>query len=349
MTTSTSTSTAPTRDSADRLRVGVIGYGAWGRVHLEAYRRNARAGLVAICGRDPRRTADVAKIYGARAYTDVGAMLGEMRLDLVSVVLPDEAHFAPTLQVLRAGVHCFAEKPLAMDREEAIQLLEAARQSGVRFGVNFNHRYATPFQKAGKLIDAGTLGAPAHLLWKFTGGHFPERQPALHHLLYMQSHGFDMLRWLGGPIRDVGCVATDPRGNGSLTTATVSLTFESGAVGTLIASVDGNYADTHVHEFECIGLNGRIRVTDALRRFEWAPRGERGESGTVQVWEPGFFDDAERDFTATTARHIDLFIAAQLGNLPVPVPAEDGYYALLAGLAAIEAAHSGQRVALPSR
>ena len=141
-------------------------------------------------------------------------------------------------------------------------------RSGARFGVNFNHRYGTPFQKARVAIAAGTLGAPAYLLWKFTGGHYPERHGPLGHLLYMQSHGFDMLRWLGGPIAEVSCVASSPRGDGALTSAVVSLRFASGAVGALIASVDANYADTHNHEFEYVGLGGRIRVTDALRSYE---------------------------------------------------------------------------------
>jgi predicted dehydrogenase len=187
----------------------------------------------------------------------------------------------------------------------------------------------------------GRLGAPAYFLWKFTGGHFPERQPSLQHLLYMQSHGFDMLRWLGGPVREVSCMAANPRGDGSLTTAAVSLTFTSGAVGTLLASVDGSYADTHNHEFECLGLGGRIRITDVLRRFEWCPRASREG---ISVWEPGFFDDRERDFGATTATHIDCFVKAQLAGEPVPVPAEDGYEALKLGLAAMESARTGRRV-----
>jgi predicted dehydrogenase len=268
-------------------------------------------------------------------------MLEEARPDLVSVILPDAEHFGPTYQVLEAGISCFAEKPLAMRLDEAEQLVATARRTGTRFGINFNHRYSTPFQRAKQLITEGRLGLPAYLAWKFTGGHFPERQPSLHHLLYMQSHGFDMLRWLGGPVREVRCAAADPRGDGSMTTAAVTLVFASGAVGTLLASVDGSYADTHNHEFECLGLGGRIRVTDVLRRFEWSPRSPRDG---ITVWEPGFFDDRERDFGATAASHIDRFVKAQLAGEPVPVPAEDGLQALRLGLAAIESARTGSSV-----
>jgi predicted dehydrogenase len=319
----------------------VIGYGRWGQSHLEAYRHNPHTELVAVCGRDPARAGAAARRYGAQPYTNVDEMLAEAKPDLVSVILPDEAHFDATLRVLEAGVHCFAEKPLALDRQEALALLAAAWRRGVRFGINFNHRYSTPLQKAHRYIEEGKLGTPAYVLWKFTGGHFPERQAPLHHLLYMQCHGFDMLRYLGGPLRDVGCVTSSPRGDATQTTAMVTVTFASGAVGALIASIDGSYADTHVHEVECVGLGGRIRVTDVLRRFEYGPSGSRD---AVEVWEPPFFADADRDFTATAARHIDAFVQALLDGSPVPVPAEDGFAALQAGLAAIESAQSGQRV-----
>jgi predicted dehydrogenase len=325
------------------LRIAIIGYGWWGKVHLEAYRHNALTELVAVCGRDPQRVAETAARYGARPFTDVGRMLREERPDIVSIILPDAEHFAPTLQVLEAGVSCFAEKPLALNLEEADRLLAAAARHGARFGINFNHRFSTPFQRAKATIVAGALGAPAYFLWKFTGGHFPERQASLHHLLYMQSHGFDMLRWLGGPVCRVSATAADPRGEGSLTTAAVAVTFASGAIGMLIASVDGSYADTHNHEFECLGLGGRIRVTDVLRRFEWSPRADRAG---VTVWEPGFFDDRERDFGATTAVHIDRYVQAQLAGQPVPVPAEDGYAALKLGLAAIESVRTGRAIDL---
>ncbi len=77
------------------LRVAVIGYGGWGRCHLKVYRNNPRTELIAVCGRDPSRVKETARAYGAHPYTNVGQMLAQTRPDLVSVVLPDEAHFGP--------------------------------------------------------------------------------------------------------------------------------------------------------------------------------------------------------------------------------------------------------------
>ena len=48
------------------LRVGVLGTGNWGRVHIEAYWRNPQTELVAVCGSANRERAErMAEQYGA--------------------------------------------------------------------------------------------------------------------------------------------------------------------------------------------------------------------------------------------------------------------------------------------
>src|SRR5579883_3071733 len=127
------------------LRVGVLGTGHWGRVHIEAYWRNPDTELVAICGqRNRERAGRMAAQYGARAYLDFSEMLEKERLDLVSVITPDDQHYAPYKQALEAKVHCFFEKPLALSAQEGRELVALARRQGVSCGINFNHRYATP-------------------------------------------------------------------------------------------------------------------------------------------------------------------------------------------------------------
>src|SRR5580704_14496195 len=114
------------------LRVGVLGTGNWGRVHIEAYWRNPETQLVAICGfRNQERADRMAKQYGATAYLDLGEMLEKEKLDLVSVVTPDNQHYEPYKQVLHVGVNCFLEKPLCLDVREGRELVALARRQGV--------------------------------------------------------------------------------------------------------------------------------------------------------------------------------------------------------------------------
>ena len=99
------------------LRVGVLGTGNWGRVHIEAYWRNPDTELVAICGSANRERAErMARQFGATAYLDFGEMLAKENLDLVSVITPDDQHFQAVQTGAGSGQStCFFEKPLTMD------------------------------------------------------------------------------------------------------------------------------------------------------------------------------------------------------------------------------------------
>ena len=329
------------------IRVGVLGTGNWGRVHIEAYWRNPLTELVAVCGSANRERAErMGKQYGATGYTDLGEMIEKEKLDLISIITPDDRHYQPYRQALDAGVNCFLEKPLTIDVAEGRELVKLARRQGVYCGINFNHRYATPFQLVQQHVAEGKVGRPLHFHWRFTGGHYPERQTSpLAHLLYMQSHGFNMLLTLGGPIASIKGHAFDPRGTGQYTTATFSMQFASGAVGTFIAGVDGDYKDPDIYQFEMMGERGRVKVDDAIRRFEYAPRPDivqthqeqKGAESLALVWNSHFFDDESRNFGQTTDRHIDHFVKCMLAGEPEPIPVEEGLAALEAGQMAIDA------------
>lgn len=333
----------------ETLKAAVVGCGGWGRHHVEAYWRNPTVELVAVCGsRNRERTERVAAQYGAHAYLDIAEMLERERPGVVSVITPDGAHYAPYKAVLETAVHCFLEKPLCLNLEEGRELVALARSQPRKCGINFNHRFTTPFRLAAECLRDGRAGRPLCLHWRFTGGHYPEGQTLpMAHLLYMQSHGWNIMQAFGGAIRSIAGHAFDPRGAGQHTTATFSLEFESGAVGTFVASVDGDYKDPDIYQFELMGDQGRIVVDDAVRRFEFCPRGAVDPDGSLaRVWNSHFFDDDSRSFARTTDRHLDAFLRAVREDTPEPVPVEEGLAALEAGLAAIRAAQTGERQAV---
>ena len=111
-----------------RVRVALVGAGRWGREHAQVFAEREDVELVAIAARTPERTAARAAEYGLHAYTSVPEMIGAERPDLVSLSLPNQGHFAPTLEVIRAGVPLLVEKPLVFDLAEADTLLEEARR-----------------------------------------------------------------------------------------------------------------------------------------------------------------------------------------------------------------------------
>jgi myo-inositol 2-dehydrogenase / D-chiro-inositol 1-dehydrogenase len=320
-------------------RVAIVGVGAWGRQHARVFSGRSDVDVVAMVGRTQARVRARARELGTRAYTDIAAMLDAEQPDLVSVCLPNEAHFAPTLQLIRAGVALLVEKPLVFDLTEADTLLREADARNLFFAINLNHRFATPVQLAAAAVHRGDLGRLTFATWRF-GGEGGKGEHPYRNLIETQCHGFDMLEYLCGPIDSVMAQATDDEGQGR-STMSIALHFSNGAVGSLIGSYDSSYAYPRTHTLELNGSTGRVLIDDTIRRFTQ----NRAGSETSAVWEAGYFNDPDRQFELTFDRHVDVMLTAFRSSRPPPVPARAGRRALELAIAAIQSTETGSRVA----
>jgi predicted dehydrogenase len=95
----------------------VVGAGTWGEQHARVFAGRTDTELVGIIGRTPERTERRAAAYGTTAYTNLDEMLASAKPDLVTTSLPNEALFAPALQLIRHGVPLLVEKPLVFSLE----------------------------------------------------------------------------------------------------------------------------------------------------------------------------------------------------------------------------------------
>ncbi|MEN9934714.1 MAG: hypothetical protein RLZZ387_1293 [Chloroflexota bacterium] len=290
-----------------------------------------------MVARTPERAGARAAAFGMRAYTDIQEMLDCERPDLVSISLPNQAHFVPTLQIIRAGYPLLVEKPLVFDLAEADMLLKEAARRDLFFAINFNHRYARPVQLARAAIEAGRLGDITLATWRFGGSGSSDHPHA--NLIETQCHGFDMLEHLCGPVASVMAEMTDKTGGG-FRTLSIALRFASGAVGSLVGTYDSSYAYPETHRVEVDGMGGRVLVEDTVRRFSFQAAG----SETAEVWQAGYFNDRDRSFHQTfDAYAAEMLAAFRAGQTP-PVHAQAGRRALLLACAAIESFETGRRV-----
>jgi predicted dehydrogenase len=327
-------------NTTEPLRVAVVGTGDWwGREHARLFAARADTDLCAIVGRSWARTAARAAEFSTHAYTDIAEMLAVERPALVSVCLPNEGHFEPTLQLVRAGVPLLVEKPLVFDLTEADTLLREAAARDLFMAINFNHRYATPVRLTKSAADRGELGDIVFASWRFGGepnaGTHPHRN-----LIETQCHGFDMLEYLCGPIASLSAVMTDKTGR-DYSTVAIALRFANGAVGTMLGSYDSSYAYPLTQLVEVNGTLGRAVIEDTVRRWQLSKVGDE----ISQVWAAGYFDDDARTFRQTFDRHVDDVLAALRGNREPPIHARAGRRALALALAAIESFETGRHVA----
>jgi len=109
-----------------RLKVGVIGAGAWGRNHVRTVAGLAEAELAAVCDTDAKVRDRIARQYPTALVTaDVAQLLGAV--DAVIVASPAASHAAVARQAIEAGKPVLVEKPFALNAKDA----EAVARAGI--------------------------------------------------------------------------------------------------------------------------------------------------------------------------------------------------------------------------
>ncbi len=140
-----------------RLKVGVIGSGAWGRNHVRTVAGLADAELAAVCDTDPKTRERVARQYpGTLVTDDLGALLE--RCDAVIVASPAGTHAAMARRCIEAGKPCLVEKPFALSVRdaEAVAALGVERKVPVLAGHLLIFHAAV--ERLRTLVQGGELG-----------------------------------------------------------------------------------------------------------------------------------------------------------------------------------------------
>ncbi len=198
---------------SDKVRVGIVGTSWWAdTMFLPALQSHPRAALAAICGRDRRRAAEMAAKYGVPAvFTDYRDMIVRGGLDALIVSVPDDLHHEITMAALAAGLHVLCEKPLAMNSQQAWDMVQGAQTAGVRTMVLFTYRWMPFLRFARALVAEGYVGRlyQAEFRWRSTFGRdnpfnwrFDGRR-ANGILGDLGSHLIDLARWFVDDIERV--------------------------------------------------------------------------------------------------------------------------------------------------
>ncbi len=224
-----------------RLRVGLIGAGVMGRQHVGTMKQVPEVELVAVVDPFTSALADAERVP---AFTDTGAMLEAVRPDAVLIVNPNELHVPTALECIAAGVPALLEKPVATSLEDARVLLEALRAKPVPILVGHHRRHNPVIARAKEIVAAGLLGRPslATALWqtKKPDAYYDiawRREPGAGVMLINLVHETDLLRHLYGEVVEVQAFSANAlRGFAVEDTATISLRFESGALGSIVGS-----------------------------------------------------------------------------------------------------------------
>lgn len=232
------------------LRVALVGCGIISEAHIRAYQEHAsRARIVTCCDVDLNRAAERAALVGngARAVTNLEAVLRDPEVDAVEVCTPHPLHCEAVVAAARAEKQILCQKPLAKTLEECDRMIAAAREAGVvLFYGETNHtlpagdlaKEAIRAGRIGKLIGVQATyvhwqgGRYLSTAWRYDPGITGGGQ-----LLDGGIHWIDLMLNIGGPIQSVSCFSTRFRPElGGEDTAVVNVRFADGHLGTLFSS-----------------------------------------------------------------------------------------------------------------
>lgn len=130
----------------ERARIGILGAGHLGRIHVQQVLEVPELELIGIHDPHPEKCEALRMEFGVKVFQDPGALTGHC--DIIDVVTPTIAHHACATAALRARKHVFIEKPVTTTLEEARDLLALAERHGCKVQVGHVERFNPALQAA---------------------------------------------------------------------------------------------------------------------------------------------------------------------------------------------------------
>lgn len=140
------------------LRWGIVGHGGIAPTFLAAA-RHCRHEVVMVVGRDRGRAGAFAERHGVPVVAERPEDLAGT-VDAAYVATPHTAHHDATMALLEAGVPVLCEKPLAVNRTQAVAMVDAAQRSGTFLMEAMWTRHLPVHQGVRRWIREGRIGAP---------------------------------------------------------------------------------------------------------------------------------------------------------------------------------------------
>ncbi len=200
------------------IGIGIIGAGFARTTQIPGFRDCMGARVVAIASQHRERAEAVAKEF------EIPHVAGDWRevvkrddVDLVSIVTPPAVHLEMTLAALANGKSVLCEKPMAMNGDEAKQMVDAANSAGVLALIDHELRFLKSRRTMRSMLKSGAIGIVRHCNYVFRSDYrgavdrpwdwWSDEAMGGGTLGAIGSHVIDTFRWmLGAEIAEVSCL-----------------------------------------------------------------------------------------------------------------------------------------------
>jgi len=195
------------------IRFAVIGLGHIGKRHVEMISRHSDAVLVSLCDNDSDIQKDI-DVYQVPVFDELEKLLVEgPEFDVLAIATPNGSHASIALKALAAGKHVIIEKPMALNSEDALNIINQAEKFNKKVFCVMQNRYSPPSQWIKSLMDDHILGGiylvQINCYWNrderyYTGKNWRGDLMQDGGTLFTQfSHFIDMMYWLFGDITNI--------------------------------------------------------------------------------------------------------------------------------------------------
>lgn len=352
------------------IGVGIIGCGRISDLHAEPYLADARTDIVSIADVDGdllRRRGEAWGVSADRRFRDYRDLLARPDVEVVEILSPHHLHHEMALAALAAGKHTVVQKPMAIDLEQADDMVAAAADAPGLFKVFENFIFYPPIRRARELIDAGEIGEPITIRLKSNPGFSPnawEVPVAAARWRFDTSrcgggplvfddghHKFAIAWYLMGPPQDVHAWIVEREvapGAYLDAPALISWRFADGRLGSfeVVHSPQLEVPTRHYAQddrIEITGTEGVIWVTRGHGQLLDEPPVILRRGAVTRS-----FDDMPTEWESSFAASVNDFVDALTTGSGFSLSGKQGRDILGYALAAQESARSGQVVTIPS-
>lgn len=212
-----------------KLRTAVIGAGRMGQIHAKVYHQLPQSRLVAVVDVDKKKAKQIAKKYKCGYYKDCAEILDEV--DAVTISAPTMYHKELAVPFIERGIACLIEKPLALNIDQAREIVTLAEKNNVTVAVGHSER-CNPVVQAVKRLDIEAKFIEAHRI-----SPYPFRSTDIGVVMDVMIHDIDIILSLAASkIKRVDAVGIGVIDTDKEDICNARIAFENGCVANVTAS-----------------------------------------------------------------------------------------------------------------
>jgi predicted dehydrogenase len=289
-------------------KVGVIGLGWMGKVHLRNYCEMHGVEVVGAVDTDQATLDEVAGRFGIDTFTRLEDLL-DRKPEVVSVCVPTVLHHAVGLKVIERGISLLIEKPLAATAAEGRELVAAAKAKGVALMVGHIERFNPAVQRVKELLGDDVISIQIERV-----GPYPPRIQDVGVIRDLGSHDIDLIRFLtGSEYRHVYAVCTTSQGKHE-DNALITAQMESG----VLANINTNWVTPYKSRKIRVAAKSKFIVADLVTQEvrEYSQFSTYDKSYSVREWPMVYREPVKEELTQ--------LLRAVREKTPAPITGEDG-------------------------